>query len=139
MILLLNALFLLLQNPGGDDLLGYWEDADKESLIHIYKEDGKYCGKMIDVYNPYWESGEKKIDKYNPDPKLRERPFEGVILLLDLEWNGREFVNGRIYNPVNGKYYSCKGKMNGMNRLELRGYIGFSLFGANTTWTRKEN
>ena len=137
MILILTLLLSTTQTPGNDDLTGYWEDEDKESLIHIYKENGKFYGKMIDVYNPYWEDGRKKIDEYNPKPELRKRPFEGIILLLDLEWNGEEFVNGKIYNPVNGKTYSCQGKMDGMDTFNLRGYIGFSIIGQTTTWTRK--
>jgi uncharacterized protein (DUF2147 family) len=42
---------------------------------------------------------------------------------------------GYAYDPENGKTYSCKMTLNG-NKLDVRGFIGISLIGRTTTWTR---
>jgi uncharacterized protein (DUF2147 family) len=44
--------------------------------------------------------------------------------------------DGKIYDPKNGKTYSCKIKMTNPNNLEVRGFIGVSLIGRTDTWTR---
>ena len=43
---------------------------------------------------------------------------------------------GKIYDPKNGKTYSCKMRLDGEN-LKIRGFIGISLFGRTTVWSRK--
>jgi uncharacterized protein (DUF2147 family) len=44
--------------------------------------------------------------------------------------------NGKIYDPKNGKDYSCKITMIDNNKLDVRGFIGISLLGRTETWTR---
>jgi len=50
----------------------------------------------------------------------------------DGEWSG-----GTIYDPNNGKTYSCKLKLTGPDTLKVRGYIGISLIGRSETWKRQ--
>jgi len=40
-----------------------------------------------------------------------------------------------IYDPKNGKTYSCKMTYKGKT-LDIRGYIGISLLGRTTVWER---
>jgi uncharacterized protein (DUF2147 family) len=52
----------------------------------------------------------------------------------DEEWNG-----GFILDPDNGKIYRSELRVTDENRrLEVGGYIGFSLFGRTQVWIRKE-
>jgi uncharacterized protein (DUF2147 family) len=46
-----------------------------------------------------------------------------------------KYVDGTIYDPKNGKTYSCKMTCKG-KKLDIRGYIGISLIGRTTTWER---
>ncbi len=41
-----------------------------------------------------------------------------------------------IYDPTSGRTYSCNARMEGDDRLFLRGYFGIKLLGRTTTWTR---
>jgi hypothetical protein len=50
--------------------------------------------------------------------------------------NSTSWSQGKIYDPKNGKTYSCKMTLEG-NELKVRGYVGFSLLGRTTVWTRK--
>jgi uncharacterized protein (DUF2147 family) len=57
-------------------------------------------------------------------------------LLKDFTFDGDNvYSGGTVYDPKNGKTYSCKMTLDG-NSLNIRGYIGISLFGRSVTWTR---
>ncbi|MCB0468882.1 MAG: DUF2147 domain-containing protein, partial [Aequorivita sp.] len=50
--------------------------------------------------------------------------------------DGDEYNDGTIMDPNNGKVYKCYIELDGPNKLDVRGYIGFSLLGRTQTWTR---
>jgi uncharacterized protein (DUF2147 family) len=80
--------------------------------------------------------GKPKFDWRNPDAAKRSRALLGVPLLNGFTYSGDDvWEGGTIYNPDDGKTYKCKMTLNG-NRLDVRGFIGISLFGKTTTWTR---
>jgi uncharacterized protein (DUF2147 family) len=61
----------------------------------------------------------------------------GLDILSGFKFSGGNiWEDGKIYDPKNGKTYSCKMTLEG-NELKVRGYVGFSLLGRTTVWTRK--
>jgi uncharacterized protein (DUF2147 family) len=59
------------------------------------------------------------------------------MILKGFEKDGdNEYEDGTIYDPKNGKTYSCIIRQKG-NKLSVRGYIGVSLIGRTTTWTKE--
>ena len=56
----------------------------------------------------------------------------GIVLVEDLmadpEVRGL-WRNGNIYDPANGRSYSAEARLDGPDRLLLRGYLGIPLFG----------
>ena len=50
--------------------------------------------------------------------------------------NSNQWTGGEIYDPKNGKTYSCKMKLSSDNHLEVRGYIGISMLGRTEHWER---
>jgi uncharacterized protein (DUF2147 family) len=56
--------------------------------------------------------------------------------LKGFEFTGKSWEDGTIYDPNNGKTYSCTIKIKKANELEIRGFIGISLLGRTTVWTR---
>ena len=121
-----------------DDLLGIWLNEDEDAHIEIYKEGDLYFGKTIWYKFPIDdETGKPKLDKHNPDPELQKRPSLGIMLLTDFEWDeDNEWDEGDIYDPKTGKTYSCYIVMKEYDLLKIRGYIGISLIGKTTYWTR---
>jgi len=121
-----------------DDILGVWLNEDEDAHIEIYKEGDLYFGKIIWLKFPIdEETGKPKLDKHNPDPELQKRPSLGIKLLTDFEWDGdNEWDEGDIYDPKSGKTYSCYIIMKEYDLLKIRGYIGISLIGKTTYWTR---
>jgi len=123
-----------------DDILGIWLNEDEDAHIEIYREGDLYFGKIIWLKFPIdEETGKPKLDKHNPDPELQKRPSLGIKLLTDFEWDGdNEWDEGDIYDPKSGKTYSCYIIMKEYDLLKIRGYIGISLIGKTTYWTRVE-
>ena len=119
-----------------DAILGSWANPNGQDHILIYKKGNKYYGKLDWIKYPNDEQGKPKTDKNNPDPALRSRPDLGLELLKDFVYDGDNVYNdGTVYDPKNGKTYSCKMTLDG-NNLKIRGYIGISLFGRSEVWTR---
>ena len=122
-----------------DDILGVWWNAEKTSKIEVYKNGDKFFGKIIHLEEPNDASGKPKVDKDNPEAKLRNRPLKGLVILNGLKHDGgADYTDGQIYDPKSGKTYSANAKLVNKNKLDLRGYVGISLIGRTSTWTRAE-
>lgn len=118
-----------------DAILGKWYNTEKDAQIEITKEDGKYTGKVVWLAEPT-ENGKLKVDKNNSDKSKRARPIMGMKLLHGFEYNDGSWKDGTIYDPKNGKTYSCVIKKKDDKTLEVRGYIGISFVGRTVEWTK---
>lgn len=64
------------------------------------------CGVVTWLWNPIDTEGRPIRDKHDPDLRLRARPVLGLSLLEDFNASSmRESMEGRIYNPENGRTY----------------------------------
>lgn len=112
-------------------IVGEWLTAAKDGKVEIYKTDDKFFGKIT------WGNKKGSKDTNNPDPKLRDQNLIGMVLLKNFVFNGKEkWEDGTIYDPNNGKTYSCVIRLKDSKTLEVRGYIGISLLGRTEVWTR---
>jgi uncharacterized protein (DUF2147 family) len=125
-------------NP--DAIIGKWLSADKDAIIEVYQQDSKYFGKITWLKDPLNGNGKPQTDENNPDPRLRTRPVMGLVILRDLVYDKDNlWINGMIYDPDSGDDYNCKLSLKDNNTIELRGYVGFPLFGRTEVWTRKQD
>ena len=123
--------------PKKDDVVGFWYTQDKEAKMQTYKCGDRYCGKIIWLKDPLEEDGSIKLDKENPDPKIRNRKIVGLKIMNGFEYDDNEWENGKIYDPKSGSTYSCTLELSDdKKKLKVRGYIGISLFGRTEIWTR---
>ncbi len=134
LILLLNISFTNAQT-----IFGIWENRDEEtnkvdSFIEIYKNNGKAYAKIIGIKDK--NNQDSICDKCEGENK--NKPILGMDILYGLTKNGNEWSDGKILDPKNGKIYKCYIKLIKKNKLKIRGYIGFSLFGRTTYWFRKK-
>ncbi|WP_440134950.1 DUF2147 domain-containing protein [Chitinophaga sancti] len=137
--LLITLLFSTQVLLAQDKILGNWLSEEKDGRIEIYKTGDKYSGKLIwgkDLVEADGKTPRKdRTDTKNNDPKLRSRPLLGLVLLTNFTYKDGEWSGGKIYDPKSGKTYSCTMKLKG-EKLEIRGYVGISMFGRTTVWTR---
>ena len=128
---------------GQNNILGTWNTDGGDSRLEFYRCGDKICGKIIWLKVPnYIDSndgpvGITKVDRKNPDPALRNRPILGLQVMKGLVAKGdNRWGNATCYDPETGKSYKCKMRLVSPDRLELRGYIGISLFGRSFGLTR---
>jgi uncharacterized protein (DUF2147 family) len=129
---------------GSDAILGIWHTTDDKSQVKISKRNNHYFGEVVSLTQPNWPDDDKlgmggkpRTDRNNPDPKLRDRPIAGLQVMNDFVYAGKNLWNdGKIYDPELGKTYKCKMTLVSTNKLEVRGFIGFSLLGRTVVWTR---
>ena len=124
-----------------DAILGLWATERAEAHVEISR-DGDGSRRLIWLKEPFYaegdpEAGAPKRDRENPDPALRDREIIGLEILRGFRHAGNNrWVDGTIYDPENGKTYSCKMQLTAEGQLRVRGYVGVSLFGRTTEWTR---
>jgi uncharacterized protein (DUF2147 family) len=128
--------FLVFAAFSPDDIVGIWKDGQGKGHVQIFKQNGKYYGKIIWLQKPKDVNGKPKVDKKNPNPNLRAKPIIGMIMLKDFRYDEEEWTGGHIYNPSDGKEYKAYMKLKDKNTLSVRGYIGISLLGKTDTWSR---
>ncbi|MFZ1730218.1 MAG: DUF2147 domain-containing protein [Bacteroidota bacterium] len=136
--LLSGSLSAVAQTSEADRVIGNWLVQDKKAKVQIFKKNNQYFGKLVWLKEPNDAQGKPKVDKENPEENLRSRPLLGLEMLKSFVYD-EDFVweDGEIYDPKNGKTYSCKMTMSEDGRtLDVRGYIGISLIGRSQDWTR---
>ena len=129
---------------GADDIAGTWFNQDKDAKIEIAKCGDNYCGKIVWLKDPTYPAGSKlgtpgtpKLDNKNPDAARRKDPLVGLEIIKGFQFaSGNVWKNGTIYDPDSGKTYSAKATLVSANQLDLRGFIGVSMFGRTEKWTR---
>lgn len=125
------------------NVLGVWKTTGGESQLELFRCGKGICGKVVWLKVPnYIDSkdgpvGKSKVDRKNPNPALRSRPIIGLQVMDGFIPKGdKRWVNGTCYNPVTGKSYKSKMYLASADKLELRGYIGFSFIGRTSVLTR---
>lgn len=117
---------------------GTWYSEDKTGKIQFFKQGDKINGKLVWIKEPN-ENGKPKVDKENPDVKLRTRPIVGLTIFKNFKNSGKGvFEDGEVYDPQNGKTYSCKMTLVSPTQLDIRGYIGISIIGRTSKFTKAD-
>lgn len=119
-----------------DQILGKWLNASGEAHIQIYANSGKYFGKISWLKMPNDADGKPKLDKNNPNASQARNPILGLVLLKDFTFSDGIWEGGTIYDPKTGKTYSCKISAQGSDKINVRGFVGFSMLGRTESWTR---
>jgi len=141
---LLITASLCAAGSGPDAIVGKWWNQEKTSQIEIFKHGGKYVGRIVWLKDPLYPAndpegmgGKSKVDRDNPDPSKKKQPLLGMVMVWGFSPRGENlWENGFIYDPREGKTYKCKMTLKSPDVLDVRGFIGLSLFGKTNTWTR---
>lgn len=115
---------------------GKWKTIDDEtgkakSIVEISERDGKMYGKVVEILT---DKKDAKCDKCPGSDK--GKPIKGLTIIKGLKKDGSEYSGGTITDPSSGKEYKCVIKLNGTEKLDVRGYIGIQALGRTQTWVR---
>jgi len=120
---------------------GLWKSIDDNSgkprsLIRITENHGEYSA-VIEKGLLASDTPDAVCDKCTDERKGQR--IVGMTIVKGIKHKGDAFEGGEILDPENGKTYRCIMKLDSTgNKLEVRGYIGISLFGRSQIWTREE-
>jgi uncharacterized protein (DUF2147 family) len=122
----------------GQTIIGQWETYDdktneKKAIIEVYKTDDFYFAKIVESF-----VGEKNAICETCKGTQKDKPIIGLVIIENIKKDGKEFNGGSILDPENGETYKCYLKLINKNKLKVRGYLGFSLFGRTQYWIRKQ-
>ncbi|TGK20681.1 DUF2147 domain-containing protein [Leptospira fluminis] len=123
-------------------VVGKWktiddEDGAEKSVVEVYEQGGKIYGKIVSLRDPNDKDGKPKVCT-KCEGADKDKPVVGLVIIKGLSVDGDEFTGGTIMDPNNGKIYKCKLKsVDGGKKLNVRGFIGFSLIGRTQTWLKK--
>ena len=115
---------------------GKWKTIDDEtgkpkSIVEISKDSkGKYVGKIVQLLI---KPENANCVKCKDDRK--NKAILGLEIIRGMKKDGSEFEDGTITDPKTGKTYKCIIKREG-DKLNVRGYVGFSLIGRSQTWSK---
>jgi len=128
--MLLSVCSSAVMAKSADDVVGTWMVAAKDAKVQIYKKGNKFYGKIVWLTNP------EDKDTNNPDSKKKNDKLIGKLMLHSFVYDDGEWEDGKIYDPGNGKTYSCIMWLDGNSKLWVKGYIGVSFIGRKELWTR---
>ena len=130
-------------NLFAEDLSGTWQQIDDKTgspkaIIEIRKEaNDTFTGKIVKV-TPRPGYSPRETCNNCPAPYTNQ-PILGMDLIKGLKHvpGTNNYEKGRIIDPLVGKVYDTKIKLNSTGkRLTLRAYMGVSSLGRSQTWLR---
>ncbi|SRR5690242_16724809 len=123
-----------------DTPVGTWKTIDDKthqpkSIVEITDNNGELQAKVVKVLNS--DEGPNPICK-ECDGARKNQPIEGMTIMWGVTKDDDVWDGGKILDPKNGKEYKVKlTLMDGGQKLDVHGYIGFALLGRSQVWERQ--
>lgn len=118
-------------------VFGKWKTVDDKtgetkSIVEIYENNGKVFGKIIEIFDATKRN--RKCEKCKGNEL--NKPVLGMVIIKSLTKDDDEYNGGKILDPETGNLYKCYIKLQGKDKLEVRGYMGIAIVGRSQTWIR---
>ncbi len=114
---------------------GLWLTQNQRSVVELYRCAGDkplLCGKIAWIID-----GGMQFDTKNPDASRHKTPLCGMTILSGLKMDSpTKWTGGTVYKADEGDLYDASMTVLSNNKVEMRGYMGISMFGKSQTWTR---
>lgn len=128
-------------SPAQATATGLWttvsdRDGKPEAVVEIREVNGELVG-VVRALLVAADRDDSICTKCQGD--RRGRPIVGMEIVRHMRPDGNgSFSGGEILDPENGKTYRANMKLvDRGQKLIVRGYIGFSIFGRSQTWSRR--
>jgi uncharacterized protein (DUF2147 family) len=112
-----------------------FDDRTREprGTIRIFEENNALSGRIETSFKP--EELAERCDKCSGDRK--DAPIIGLTIMRGMKRDGSDYGGGEILDPETGSVYRCRLTLSSDGeKLFVRGYLGFSVFGRTQTWVR---
>jgi uncharacterized protein (DUF2147 family) len=115
-----------------DSPVGEWITEDGEGRVRIAPCGQALCG-VVAGGNP------NDTDSHNPDPAKRNRPVDGMTVLIDMKPAKNNRWEGEIYNVKNGETYASNISLKSADVLRVEGCVFGGWFCGGQNWTRAKD
>jgi uncharacterized protein (DUF2147 family) len=119
--------------------VGFWVTPEGGSVVQIMPCDSGLCGAIVGLRTTR-KPDDVPYDQHNPDKTKRDQPICGLVMagsLKPVKGSTTKWEDGWVYDPDSGSTYKAEMRLDGPDKLDLRGYLGISLFGRTMSWTRE--
>ncbi len=139
------AIFVVMSSLSAtaQSVYGLWENRDEDtgkidSVIKVFKgTDGYTYGNIIELTDK--DRQDAVCSECSDDDYRKGKKLIGMQILSKLKKDGDVYEDGEILDPKNGKIYSCYIKLEGNDKLKVKGHIkGFKWIGRSVYWYRKK-
>ena len=124
--------------PAADPTFGDWLTATGDGKVRVgpcAANPAQACGTLIWLKPPADAPAGPLHDANNPNPALRARPLLGVLVVSDFRREAPgQWVDGKIYDPNDGKTYKSKMSLGADGNLKISGCV--LVFCKAQTWTK---
>ncbi|HEV7122233.1 MAG TPA: DUF2147 domain-containing protein [Rhodanobacter sp.] len=126
--------------------VGNWKTIDDathqaKSIVEITDHDGELQAHIVRLLNrsPEDIARDGEVPKCQQcEGERKDKPIEGMNIMWGVHQDGDAWDGGHILDPKNGKVYKVRLSMlDGGQKLNVRGFIGFSLLGRSQQWERQ--
>jgi uncharacterized protein (DUF2147 family) len=120
--------------------VGLWEHIDENTgkpggWFKIVEKNGIYEGTFAKIFHKPGDDPNWVCSKCEGAEK--GAPVLGLALIKGMKRNGLAYESGTIMDPRDGTVYRALMNLSpDGQKLEVRGYLGFALFGKSQVWTR---
>jgi uncharacterized protein (DUF2147 family) len=112
--------------------IGEWITEGGEGRVRITACGQALCG-VVAGGNP------NDTDRHNPDPAKRNRPMDGMTVLIDMKPAKSNHWEGQIYNAKDGRTYASNISLKNADVLRVEGCVFGGLFCGGQNWTRAKD
>lgn len=120
---------------------GLWEQYDDDGkrqgwFLIFEKNRGVYEGAIVKMFlKPGEDPNTMRCTKCTGEQK--NQPSLGLVIIKNMQRQGKSYEEGNILDPRDGQIWSARMELSPDGRqLEVRGFLGVSLFGKSQIWRR---
>lgn len=117
--------------PAAPSPVGRWITQDNTAIIAIGPCGGGLCGRIARILRR--DPGAPETDVNNPDPRLRHRRADSVVILSGFVADGARW-RGQVYDPRSGRIYRSFIATADGRTLDVRGCV--LMLCRSQTWRR---
>lgn len=142
LLLLFNAAAWAAPAGGEPSAVGLWEQVDEktgkaESWFKIAEKDGVYTGTIVKMYSKPGDPPPETFRCTKCEGAEQNAPVLGLALIKAMKRNGLAYEGGTIMDPRDGTVYRALMNLSpDGKKLEVRGFLGYAVFGRSQMWNR---
>lgn len=128
--------------PNEPSAIGLWEQVDDktgkpESWFSIAEKDGVYIGTIVKMFQKPGDPPPESWRCTKCEGAKKNAPVLGLALIEGMKRKGLKYEEGTILDPRDGTAYRALMELSpDGKKLEVRGFLGYALFGRSQMWNR---